>query len=64
MRAALKRRAYRFAALLVARDMDNVDLPADDLSEEEETQMREFIRVNISDQLYAKGREPKERRRK
>lgn len=60
MKAALKRRAYRFASALLANSMDAVELP-EDLTEQEEDQMREFIRINISDQIAKKGRDPKPR---
>lgn len=60
MKASLKRRAYRYASALLANSMDSVELP-DDLTEKEEDEMREFIRVNISDQIAKKGEEPKPR---
>lgn len=54
MKRALKKRAYREAAALLRSDMDAVELP-DDLTEEEESEMREFIRREVADQLAAKG---------
>jgi hypothetical protein len=54
MKRALKSRAYTEAAELLNAEMSAVDLPPD-LSEEEENEMREFIRNQIVGELRAKS---------
>ena len=54
MKVELKKRSYREAAELLRNRMDMADLP-DDLSEKEESEMREFIRNKICDDLRKKG---------
>lgn len=51
MKSELRRRAYAEAAALLEVDMDGADLPYD-LSEKEESQMREFIRNEIVAMLH------------
>jgi hypothetical protein len=50
MTRKLKRRAYLEAAELLACGMDAYDLPPD-LSEEDESTVREFIRIQIVAEL-------------
>lgn len=50
----LRRRAYDVAAKCLEVDMDRGDLP-EDLSEEDESTMREFIRNEIVAELRRKG---------
>ncbi len=54
MKLALKKRAYEEAAALLETEMDRIDMP-EDLNAIEESEMREFIRVNIVAGLRAKG---------
>jgi hypothetical protein len=61
MRPELRRLAYREAAALLAADMDSADLPAD-LSEEDESRVREYIRLQIVAMLERHGRPRKPRR--
>jgi hypothetical protein len=52
MTPALIKRAYEEAAALLAADCDSADLPLD-LSEEDESLVREFIRNEIVTELRA-----------
>jgi len=61
MKRALKSRAYTEAASLLNAEMSAVDLPPD-LSEEEENEMREFIRDHIVGELRAKSERIRNRR--
>jgi hypothetical protein len=54
MKATLRRRAYREAAVLLETGMDAYDLPPD-LSEKDESLMREFIRIEIVKMLRRHG---------
>ena len=54
MRRVLKRRAYSEAAALLAAAMDSADL-CEDLTPEEESEVREFIRDEIVKQLQKRG---------
>lgn len=54
MNHKLIRRAYDVAAELLECDMDDVELPSD-LSEAEESEMREFIRKDVVAWIRTRG---------
>lgn len=56
MNRILKRTAYREAAALLRADMDDADLNCEStLSEEEASEVREYIRSQIAEELEKKG---------
>jgi hypothetical protein len=58
MKTELKKRAYREAAALLHSDCDSADLQCDDdesVTQDEASEVREFIRKNIVDELQKKG---------
>jgi hypothetical protein len=61
MKAELRRRAYREAAALLGVDMDASNLPLD-LSEKDESTIREYIRIEIVAMLRRHGTPRKPRR--
>lgn len=52
----LRKFAWREAAALLEADCDSADLPEDQLTEEEEDFVREFIRNEIVNTLRRRGR--------
>ena len=54
MKRALKQRSFREAAAFLENGMDDWDLPSD-LTEDEEHEMREFIRDEIPALLRKRG---------
>lgn len=55
MKRSLKSRAYLEAASILENTMDAYDLPQD-ISEAEESEMREFIRVQVVKELRARAK--------
>lgn len=54
MKRELRKQAYREAAALLAADMDSADL-SPGMTEEDESEVREFIRNHIVGELEKKG---------